>query len=177
MGGMQNRYNMMETDERMILNLKWLLLTNMDTEDCVWKRLFKDLKIESLKRWSQSTGNQSTVHTLSITPLPPTRRCQNRYCDTSRSFIENNNEIVLRSLTVFARKGDLKISPPGAAWCRSLSNPCRLINKVTAEKWRGGKSAFKVTKVWINRCLYLDRTVLCAWFLKLQYSIWSIFIP
>ena len=152
MGGMQNRYNMMEKDERMILNLKWLLLTNMDTEDCVWKRLFKDLKIESLKRWSQSTGNQSTVHTLSITPLPPTRRCQNRYCDTSRSFIENNNEIVLRSLTVFARKGDLKISPPGAPWSRCLSNPCRLINKVTAEKWRGGKSAFKVTQVWINRC-------------------------
>ena len=151
MGGMRNRYNVMETDERMILNVKWLLLTNMDTEDCGWKRLLKDLKIQSLKRRSQTTGNQSTVHTLFITPLPPTRRCQNRYFDTLGSFIEKNNEIVLRSLTVFARKGDLKISPTGAAWCRSLSNPCRLINKVTAEKWRGGKSAFKVTQVWINR--------------------------
>ena len=150
MGGMQNWYNMMETDERMILNLKWLLLTNMDTEDCGWKRLLKDLKIQSLKRRSQTTGNQSTVHTLFITPLPPTRRCQNRYC-TSGSFVEKNDEIVLRSLTVFARKEDLKISPTGAPWSRFLSNPCRQINKATVKKWRGGKIAFKVTQVWINR--------------------------
>ena len=34
MGGMQNRYNVMETDEGMILNVKRLLLTYMDTEDC-----------------------------------------------------------------------------------------------------------------------------------------------
>ena len=151
MGGMQNRYNVMETDEGMILNLKRLLLTYMDTEDCGWKRLLKDLKIQNLKRWSQTTGNQSTVYTLSITPLPPTRRCQNRYFDFSGSFVQKNDEIVLRSLTVFATKEDLKISPTGAPWSRCLLNPCREINKATVEKWRGGKIAFKVTQVWINR--------------------------
>ena len=41
------RNNVMETDEMMILNLKWLLLTYMDTKDCGWKRLLKDLKKES----------------------------------------------------------------------------------------------------------------------------------
>ena len=53
-----------------------------------------------------------------------------------RSFIEKNNETVPRSLTVFARKRDLKISPTGAPWSRCPSNPCRWINKVTVEKTR-----------------------------------------
>ena len=59
MGGMQNRYNVMETDERMIRNLKWLLLTYVDTEDCGWKSLLKDLK---KKAWKGEAKLQVITH-------------------------------------------------------------------------------------------------------------------
>ena len=80
----------------------------MDTEDCGRKRLLKYLIKES---W-----NQSTVHPLSITPLPgqfeDARR--GRRILRGQSYTRINNEILLRLLTVLSRKIGLKISLTGA---------------------------------------------------------------
>ena len=46
--------------------------------------------------------------------ISPTRGCQKRSLDPLRSVIYKDNEILLRSLTVLARKRDLKISLTGA---------------------------------------------------------------
>ena len=46
--------------------------------------------------------------------ISPTRACQKRSLDPLTSVILKDNEILLRSLTVFARKGDLKILLTGA---------------------------------------------------------------
>ena len=68
---------------------------------------------------------------LSITPLPPTREGAKRGSRILRgqSYQRINNEILLRLLTVLARKGDLKISLTGAPQSRCLSNPCREFKK------------------------------------------------
>ena len=44
-----------------------------------------------------------------------------------------NKEIVLRSLTGFARKIDSKISLTGAPRYRCIPNPCRKINEVNVQ--------------------------------------------
>ena len=55
-----------------------------------------------------------------------------------------NKEMVLRSLTVLASKGDLKISLTGAPWCRCLSNSCRRIDELHVHYIKG-----------IIKCFYL----------------------
>ena len=79
----------------------------MDTEDCGRKRLLKYLIKES---W-----NQSTVHPLSITPLPgqPEDAKRGRRILRGQSYKRINNEILLRLLTDLARKIGLKISLTG----------------------------------------------------------------
>ena len=57
-------------------------------------------------------GNKSTVDPFP-TPLPNPQVPKEVIGSFEVSYIKNN-EIVLRSLTVFARKGDLKISLTGA---------------------------------------------------------------
>ena len=83
-----------------------------------------------------SYGYQSTVEPSTVPsppPPPPIRRCKRGlgiFRDQSYPIIDK--EIVIRSLTAFARKIDLKISQKGALWSDSLPNSCRKINEVNA---------------------------------------------
>ena len=68
--------------------------------------------------------------TLPTTSAQPAGAERGRRILRDQSYKIINKEMVFRSLTVFPRKGDLKISLKGAPWSRCLSNSCRRINEL-----------------------------------------------
>ena len=100
-----------------------------------WKTLFTNLKKKKAEKRRHPMGINRPLNLLQCHPPspPPIRMCKRGlgiFRDQSYTIIDK--EIVLRSLTAFARKIDLKISLKGALWSDSLPNSSRKINEVNA---------------------------------------------
>ena len=87
----------------------------MDTEDCGRKRLLKDLKKKAEKGEAklQVIKRPFTLSPSPLFPEPESAKRGNRLL-RGQSYKRIKNEILLRLLTVLARKVDLKISLTGA---------------------------------------------------------------
>ena len=102
------------------------------------------LKKKKAEKRSQIIGNQSTSDYPPHHSNQPAGAKRGLRILRDQSYKIINKEMVLRSLTVFARKGDLRISLTGAPWSRCLSNSCRRINELHVHNTKG-----------IIKCFYL----------------------
>ena len=117
------------------------------------------LKKKKAEKRSQIIGNQSTADYPSHHSTQPAGAKRGLRILRDQSYKTINKEMVLRSLTVFARKGDLKISLTGAPWSRCSPNSCRRINELHVHYIKG-----------IIKCFYLvlnhqviSVTILSTW--------------
>ena len=99
--------------------------------------------------------------TLPTTPPQPAGAKRGLRILRDQSYKIINKEMVLRSLTVFARQGDLKISLTAAPWSRCSSNSCRRINELHVHYIKG-----------IIKCFYLvlNHQVISVTILSYQLS-------
>ena len=119
------------------------------------------LKKKKAEKRSQIIGNQSTADYPPHHSNQPAGAKRGLRILRDQSYKIINKEMVLRSLTVFARKGDLKISLTGAPWSRCSSNSCRRINELHVHYIKG-----------IIKCFYLvlNHQVISVTILSYQLS-------